>query len=202
MDNLRKESKGKVVKATFTDPKEFEKKRQEVLHKVFDEGMRLKEALDITDQTMEFLYSQGYQFYKIGKYKDASRLFHMLYLLNASDLRYSMGIAACHHMQKEYLLAAEWYFICAALDHESPLPYYHISDCFFKMDNKVGALIVLKMMQVRLTDDPKYKAIAERASRMVEALTKELSVKQINETQASAVPETKTGKGPEKLKAR
>lgn len=196
MDNQKK-SESKIVKARFTDPQEFQKKQEEVLHKIFDEGMRLKEALNITDQTMEYLYSRGYQLYTIGKYKDASRLFHMLYLLNAADLRYSMGIAACHHMQKEYLLAAEWYFLCAALDETSPLPYYHISDCFFKMDNKVGALIILKMMQLRLTDDPKYKVIKERSARMIEALNQELSEKKIQETKESGIADES-----EKLKTR
>lgn len=196
MESQKKPSSKRTVKASFTNPEEIKKKREEVLHNVLDKKMRLKEALGINDQTMEYLYSHGYQLYKIGKYKEAGRMFHMLYLLNAADLRFSMGIAACYHMQKEYLLASDWYFVCAALDQLSPLPYYHISDCLYKMNNKVGALIVLKMMQGRLTDDPKYKVIKERANRMTEALSKELSIKQLPETKAPAAPQQ------EKLKAR
>lgn len=171
-----------IAKVTPNLGKAEQKKQEEILQKVFSEGQSLKDSLKVSDQTLEFLYSQAYRLYKIGKYKDSSRYFHLLYLFNCNDLRYSLGVAACYHMQKEYMKAIQWYLVCAALDAVSPLPYYHISDCFLKLGNKLSALISLKMMEVRLNDDPVFTQIKERASRMMETLSAELKKTQKSES--------------------
>lgn len=164
-----------IAKLTPNLSEKDKEKQEELLHEVFDNGKLLKDALNVSDQTIEYLYSQAYQLYKMGKFKESSRYFHMLYLLNGLDPRFSMGIAACHHMQKEYRRAVEWYLVCAALDETSPLPYYHISDCFLKMNEKISALISLKMLQGRIdNDDPRYTQIKERALRMIDTLTVEV----------------------------
>lgn len=175
MENSKELFREMIAKLTPDLSEKDKAKQEELLHEVFDEGKLLKDALNVSDQTIEYLYSQAYRLYKIGKFKEASRYFHILYLLNGLDLRFSMGIAASHHMQKEYQRAVEWYLVCAALDEESPLPYYHISDCFLKMDEKLSALISLKMMQVRLKeDDAHFTHIRERAARMIEVLSEEV----------------------------
>ena len=176
MENSKELFREAIARLTPNLSEKDRVKQDELLHEVFDEGKLLKDALNVSDQTIEYLYSQAYRLYKIGKFKDSSRYFHILYLLNGADLRFSMGIAACHHMQKEYQRAVEWYLVCSALDADSPLPYYHISDCFLKMGEKISALISLKMMQVRLdaNDDPQFAHIKERALRMMETLDEEI----------------------------
>lgn len=175
MEDSRELLREMIAKLTPDLSEKDKAKQEELLHEVVDEGKLLKDALNVSDQTIEYLYSQAYRLYKIGKFKEASRYFHILYLLNGLDLRFSMGIAASHHMQKEYQRAVEWYLVCAALDEDSPLPYYHISDCFLKMNEKLSALISLKMMQVRLKDDnPHFAHIKERAVRMIEVLSEEV----------------------------
>lgn len=182
MDNAKDLIRDVIAKMTPDLSEKDKKKQEEVLYAVFEEGKLLKDALNISDQTIEYLYSQAYKLYKIGKYSEASRYFHILYLLNALDLRFSMGIAASHHMLKEYQKAVEWYMVCAALDENSPLPYYHISDCFLKMGEKVSALISLKMLQVRLDDDdPRFAQIKEKSARMIDVLSEELNNRRIEE---------------------
>ena len=166
--------------------REQKEQKEEVLRKFVMEDKSLQEALNLSDDALEYLYCRGYQFYKLGKYKEARGLFHMLYFLKAVDIRFSMGIAACYHMEKDFQNAINWYLMCAAVDGESPLPFYHMTDCFLKMNQKLSAFIALKLLALRVTnDDPKYAMIKERSLRLMDTLSKELSLE--NEIQESKV---------------
>lgn len=156
------------------------KLQEEAMDQIFNQGKPIKEALKVSDETLEFLYGQAYRLYKIGQYKESNRYFHLLYLFDSKDLRFTMGIAACHHMAKEYMKAVLWYMLCASQDSESPLPYYHISDCFLKLGNKVSALISLKMMEARMGNNPNYDKIRERVLRTINTLSNELHLKENN----------------------
>lgn len=161
-------------------------KQEEALRQFVMEDKSLQEALNLSDEALEYLYCRGYRFYKLGKYKEARGLFQLLYLLRAVDIRFSMGIAASYHMEKDYQNAINWYLLCAAVDADSPLPFYHMSDCFLKMNQKLSAYIVLKLLSQRVTnDDPKYAVIKERSLRLMETLAKELSLEE--EVQESKV---------------
>lgn len=182
MENSREQIRDIINKLTPNLSEKDKLKQEELLHEVFDEGKLLKDALNVSDQTIEYLYSQAYRLYNIGKFKEASRYFHILYLFNGLDPRFSMGIAASHHMQKEYQRAVEWYMVCAALDERSPLPYYHISDCFLKLNEKLSALVILKMLQERLKgNDPQFAQLKERSLRMIESLLSEVTNNRIED---------------------
>ncbi|MGK5594182.1 MAG: SycD/LcrH family type III secretion system chaperone [Parachlamydiaceae bacterium] len=173
-ENAKEQIREIIEKVTPNLSKEDKAKQEELLQQVFEEGKQLKDVLNVSNETIEYLYSQAYQLYKTGKYPEANRYFHILYILESQDVRFPMGIAACHHMQKHYRQAVEWYYLCAALDDTSPLPYYHISDCFLKLGEKLSALIALRMLGVRITDEPQFAKIKEKSQRMMESLTEEI----------------------------
>ncbi|KAF3362291.1 Type III secretion specific chlamydia chaperone 2 [Chlamydiales bacterium STE3] len=181
MESSRQQVREIIEKLTPNLSPEDRAQQEALLSEVVDEGKLLKDVLNVSDDTIEYLYSQAYRLYKTGKYKDSSRYFHILYMLNGLDLRFTMGIAACHHMQKEYQKAVEWYFVCAALDENSPLPYYHISDCFLKMEENLSALIALKMLEARITDEPQFAQIKEKSMRMIAKLSEEMEDHRIAE---------------------
>lgn len=158
------------------------KKLREVLIQVFEKGTSLKEAVGCSDALIETMYNQGYQFYKIGKYADAVKIFMMLHLLNGKDPRFSMGVAACHHMQKDYVKAIGYYLANAILDSTTPFSLYHACDCFLQLGDKVSAYVMLKVMQDRLKENRQdYMAIKERSEIMMASLLKDLNIHEAGE---------------------
>lgn len=149
--------------------KDFQKLSQEVLAK----QALPKKMMGMSDAMVEGLYSQAYRLYNTGKYKDASQLFRMLILLDSTEPKFAMGMAACFHMMKEYANALNMYALCGIIDPESPIPHYHASDCYIQMKDNVSAIVSLEMAVKRAGDRPEYHTLKDRAVMTIESLRKE-----------------------------
>ena len=157
--------------------KEKTQEFQKVADKVVHQGVMPKDVMGLSDAMVEGIYGQGYRLYNTGKYKDASQLFRLLIMLNSTEPKYSMGLAACFHMLKEYKNAVSTYAICGVIDPENPIPHYHASDCYVHMKDPVSALISLEMAVKRAGDKPEYQTLKDRALLTIEALKKEIDQK-------------------------
>lgn len=136
-----------------------------------------KDLLKIDDAKIESIYAQAYRYYNTGKFKDASDLFRYLMMLNPSEAKYTLGLAACFHMLKNYNAAVQVYLLCSILDDNSPIPGFHASDCYLQMNDKVSALVSLKMAIKKAGNRPEYQILKDRALLTVETLKKELKLK-------------------------
>lgn len=166
-----KKSVERIGKALGTElPKEY----TEIAEKVMKKGANPKEMLGINDQMIEGMYGQAYRLYNTGKYKDACDLFRLLIMLNPTEQKYALGMAASYHMMKEYGEAAHLYTVCAMLDPTSPVPHYHASDCYLQLGDKISALITLEMAIKRSEGRPEFQQLQDRASLTVESLRKEI----------------------------
>ncbi|CCB92069.1 type III secretion specific chlamydia chaperone 2 [Waddlia chondrophila 2032/99] len=132
-----------------------------------------KNALGLSDAMVEGLYSQAYRLYNTGKYKDASQLFRLLIMIDSSEAKFSMGLAACFHMMKEYSNAISTYSLCGIIDPGSPIPHYHASDCYIQMKDFLSAIISLEMAIKRAGEKPEYQSLKDRALMTIESLKKE-----------------------------
>jgi type III secretion system low calcium response chaperone LcrH/SycD len=147
---------------------------QKMAGKILKQGSYPKDALGLSDGMVEGIYGQAYRLYNTGKYEDAAQLFKLLILIDSTESKYSMGLAACFHMNKDYSSAIEVYALCGVIDSGSPLPHYHSADCYIQMKDKVSAVIALEMAIKRAVGKPEYKTLEDRAKMMVERLKKEL----------------------------
>lgn len=167
-----------VNKGAPQSSEEEKKKLEEVLTQFFENEVPMKQALGISNLLMESIYNQAYQFYKIGQYEKASKVFFLLHFLAGTgknaDPRFTLGIAACSHMQKNYDKAITYYVANAMLDPRSPMPFYHAADCFLQKGDKASALTYLRLMMLRLENKPESTVLKERAERMIATLTKEV----------------------------
>jgi len=145
-----------------------------VVQKVMKKGMVPKDFLGLSDQMVEGIYGQAYRLYNSGNYKDAIQIFRLLIMINSMEAKYSLGLAACFHMMKDYKSAAEMYTLCGILDTQSPIPPYHASDCYLQMNDKVSALISLEMAVKKAGARPEYQTLKDRAVLTAENLKKEL----------------------------
>ncbi len=155
-----------------------------------NKGIMPKQALNIGDDTMEAIYSQGYNLYNQGKYKDASYIFRLLMLLDYITPKYLLGFAACLHRLKDFKNAANVYLLCGTLDTTNPLPHYHAADCYLQLESPELAIFSLDLSINAAADQPQYSVIKERALLMHQALEK-----QIAERMQQTSPTQKTDAG-------
>jgi type III secretion system low calcium response chaperone LcrH/SycD len=167
-----------IKKATETLAQEIgQEKAQEVKNvaaKVVNQGVMPKDMMGLSDAMVEGIYGQAYRLYNTGKYKDATQLFRLLIMLNSTESKYAMGLAACFHMLKEYKNAISTYSICGVIDPDNPIPHYHASDCYIHLDDPVSALIALEMAVKRAGEKPEYQTLKDRALLTIEGLKKEI----------------------------
>lgn len=144
-----------------------------VVEKVLKGGMLVKDAMGLNDTVVEGIYAQAYRLYNTGKYIEASHLFRMLVTMNPMESKYTLGLAACFHMLKEYRNAVQAYTICSLIDPENPVPHYHASDCYIQMKDPLSAIVALEMTIKRAGDKKEYAAIKDRAKMTLEGVKKE-----------------------------
>lgn len=156
---------------------EVKKSIETALSNVFEKGMLPKDAMGLSDAMVEGIYGHAYRLYNTGKYREASQLFRLLIMLNPTSPKYPLGLAACFHMLKEYANAATTYALVSIIDPESPIPYYHSSDCYINIGELPSAIVVLEMAVKLSEGKEQYSMIKERSLFTIESLRNDLAKK-------------------------
>ena len=160
--------------------KEEQEKLQNVLRKVVLEGMVPKDAMQLDDRVMNLCYSYAYNLFNTGKFEEANQTFRILQALDPRSPRYMMGLAACYHKQNEFEKAAEVYFATSLIDLTSPIPFYHMADCYMQMDDPYDAYIALTAATKRCGKDPIYAKLKAKCYAMMTGLRKTLGMDEEN----------------------
>ncbi len=153
----------------------IEKSFGRVTEDVMSKEFLPKNALGMSDAMVEGVYGQAYRLYNTGKYKEASELFRLLIMMDSTQAKYTMGLAACFHMMKEYQAAVSTYTLCGVMDPESPVPFYHASDCYLEMKDITSSIVALEMAVKRAGIKGEYQALKDRALLTIESLKKEMN---------------------------
>lgn len=155
--------------------------QKEVMEKVFVEGMSVREAINISQETVEFIYAHAYNLYKAGKYDDAIPIFHVLNFLDERDNRYRFALAACHQMKKEYAEALLLYHSCQAFDMRNPLYMWHAAECYLELGETMKAYLALRLCSQYSEGNAEFSSLQIRAQTEADALEKELD-KEVKKT--------------------
>lgn len=137
-------------------------------------NLSLKSLSGVSDEKEETVYAQAYLLYNSGRYNDAIEIFRVLIMLNTSEPKYMMGLAACFHMMKAYDAAISTYTLVSFLDPDNPIPYFHTSDCALQLGDKLSAMVALQMA-IKRADKPEFKTLRERAEITMSGLKKEVT---------------------------
>jgi len=97
----------------------------------------------LSEDSVETLYSTGYELYRNGKYEDAKAFFKMLTLMDPSIRRNWMGLGACQQMLKEFESAINSYGIAAVINPDDPYVHWHAADCFLQKGEREKAIATL-----------------------------------------------------------
>lgn len=166
-DNMTSKTQEKIdqiiEKSGDRYPPEFQKLIKNNFARIIDNQMMPKEAFNLPDDFVEFGYKQAYNLFQAGKFREAVKIFDMLIMLDAKDIRFTLGAAACHQHLKDYSIAGAYYLLAKELDPLSPIPSFHLYDCFMKLNQPIPASYELERVIVLSEQDPKYSEMRERA---------------------------------------
>jgi type III secretion system low calcium response chaperone LcrH/SycD len=137
----------------------------------------VKDLLGVSDENVDGMYNHAYLLYNTGRYKDAAAVFRILSTLHTSEYKYVLGLAACYHMSKEYQTAAGVYLVVSSIDPLNPIPYFHASDCYIQIGDKVSAALMLEMALQKAEDREEYATLKQRAEITLTGIKKELFLK-------------------------
>ncbi len=137
---------------------------EKALREVFYEGKSPSEAMNISSETIEKLYQQGYHLFKSGKFKEALEIFVVLNQLSlGTDSRFLYSIAATHHQMKQYDKAAAHYLVYQILYPTDPYPCYYLYDCFKNMGEPLMAKKSLMAVEAISKDTPSFADLKTKA---------------------------------------
>lgn len=166
----KEQMKKEASESASEKSEKFDHAYSDIMTKMFKEGVPPKDAMGVNNNAVESIYAQAYRLYNTGKYVEAVHLFRVLIMLNVMEPKYTLGLAACFHMLKEYKNAIQTYTMCSALDPTTPIPYYHSSDCFIQMKDYLSGMLCLQMAIDIANGKPEYAKIKERAMMSLESL--------------------------------
>lgn len=153
---------------------ENKKKLEQVMTDIFVYKVLPKDAMELGQEMVDTFYGMAYRSFKSGKLDDGIALFKWLMFLDPIEPKYPLGLAACYHMKKNYNEAIKNYMVAAYIDQSSPIPYFHISDCFIELKKPGAAIIALANLIERAGDDKQYEMIVERAKMSLKSLQNEI----------------------------
>ena len=145
----------------------------DLAEKAFKGNLSIKTLAGVSDEKEEAIYGQAYLLYNTGRYREAAEVFRVLIMINSTESKYMVGLAACFHMLKEFDAAISTYMICTFLDPKNPLPNFHLSDCYLQLKDPVSAKAALLTAIERAGDNPQFKTLKERSEITVKGLEKE-----------------------------
>lgn len=153
-------------------PQDRVKQHKQISQEVLAKNLLPKNAIGLSDAVVEGVYGQAYRLYNTGRYKDAIQIFRLLIMLNPTEAKYTLGLAACFHMMKEYIKAVNAYALCSVISPESPIPFYHSSDCYIQMKDPLSASVSLRLAIQKAGEKTEFQALKSRAQLMLKSLKK------------------------------
>jgi type III secretion system low calcium response chaperone LcrH/SycD len=148
---------------------------QELTGKSVKNASSVKDTLGISDETAEGIYGQAYLLYNTGRYRDAAEVFRLLITMTATEPKYIIGLAACFHMLKEYQSAGSTYNLASIIDPDNPIPFFHASDCYLQLGDKVSAASMLEMAIKRAGSKTQYATLKQRAEITLDTIKKDIN---------------------------
>jgi len=176
-ENLDKWINKTIEKMPGDFSEEQKEEHKKLLEKVFKEGVPVKKAMGVSDKVIDWMYAEAYKLYQSGNYNEANAMFRTLEFLCPPAAKFSFGSAACLQMKKQYNKAIEAYMRAAAKDPESPIPFYHMADCFIKEEEYGSAMYALIALLDRSEGEELYGSIREKSKMMLADIEKKVGEK-------------------------
>lgn len=193
-----------VIKKTIGEnqagltPEEL-KMQEDLMIKIFDEGMFPAEAMGLSGDFLEYVYKYAYNLYQQNKIEEASQLYRWLKAMNPLNQKYSIALTQCFIQQKNWLAAVALLMQLAYLNPEDPIPFEKMSECLTEAGDLAGALVAIDKAIERAGNKKEYATEKEKWLMSYEFLLFQLNIdpaiveKVRAERQNKILNEAKTG---------
>lgn len=99
---------------------------------------------DFSSEDLELLYSVATSLHHAGDTAQAGEIFHQLALSYPLTQKYWKGIGSCFESENNWEKAAKAWEMATLIEREDPLPYLHLAECCFSMDDAKKGIEALK----------------------------------------------------------
>lgn len=137
----------------------------------FSNGGTFQELKNLSDDTMESVYSVAYNLYQNGKYAEATKVFQFLCFYDHYNAKYYLGLGGCRLMQKEYESAIDFFGFAAAMDTDDPRAMLYIGDCHLAMGDDEAAKIAYQTSADWAGSQEEFAEEKQRAQNMLSSLS-------------------------------
>lgn len=132
--------------------------------KDIENGVPSRIALNLTETDINILNNKASIYYKNGNFEYAAKVYMVLILLNNKQANYYFGLAACKHQLQQYRSAIPLYMMSAAMNLNTPTPFYYAADCCLRVCDFDSAVLMLKLAITYAGNNPEYQQIKEKAN--------------------------------------
>lgn len=162
---------------------------------MYEHDHSASEILGLKPEQMEGVYGQAYRLFNNGQYEQAKNIFRLLACLDSMEPKYTLGIAACAHMEKRFCSAAALYYAVNTIDPQNPVPLYHKSDCHMQLGEYENAERDLKKTIALCGEKEEFSVIKDRSQMTLKTIEK------IYAEEAAAAAEGDSEQAEEKAKS-
>jgi len=127
----------------------------------------IKKALELSPDEV---YARGYAAWQQRDYDRALVDFSWMVMTQPWSWRAHIALGGVLMMQKEYLLAMNYYGYALMLDAYHPEPVYQIAVCLKAMGELSEARVALQTALTMSYEDPSYSAVRTNAEQMLSQL--------------------------------
>lgn len=161
-DDVRKVIQEAVRKNQENLTPEESQKLEQVMIDIFENGLFPGEALGFNQDFLDYVYKFAYGLYQKNQIEEASQLYRWLKRMSPLEQKYTVALAHCFIMQKNWLPAVALLMELAYLNPEDPLPFEKMCDCLIEAHDLPGALVAIDKAIERAGDKKEYSTDKEK----------------------------------------
>jgi len=141
-------------------------KANDLLTDYFSRGGTFRELKNLSDDSMEAIYSVAFNLYQGGRYAEAKKIFQFLCFYDHYNTKYFLGLGACQMMEQDYETAIEVLSFACVLDTDDPRGMLYIGDCHMALDRPGAAKVAYETAVSWAGDQESFRQEKKRAQAM------------------------------------
>jgi type III secretion system low calcium response chaperone LcrH/SycD len=143
---------------------------EQAVEAFLQDGGTLAMLNEVSTDTLEQLYTLGFNQYHAGKHDEAHKIFQALCVLDHYEARFFLGLGACRQALGQFRLAIDSYSYGAMMDLQEPRFPFHAAECLLQLGDLEGAESGFHSAQLLAAAKPELAELAARAGIMLEVV--------------------------------
>lgn len=131
-------------------------------------GGKMADALGITSEHLDAVYSLAHYRYMHGKYLDAMKLFQFLLFHDPQDRRGMLGFGGCCQMMGMYEYAEVYLGLAVLMEPSDPTPGVQFAECLLLQGRKSEAISLLHKSRKEFGKIPEYQELMRKVDALLE----------------------------------